>query len=241
MNRNQVIRITQLTVAVVAAFTLTGQAEAKNRANRIIVERPADLPELAQRAGQAMLLHDTEDGRTLLYIEQNGGAQMAIFDVSDPAHVKQEGLAQIDAPGSFDFVSSMGDNAELVQFRNGQGEAVLNLRKVKAPTLNSIQGLDLHGSTQRLGDDGFIIASQPTAQSTPLQSDSDDPTDYQVVDISNPLHPNTIADMKRVIEEITNDETGTTFVLTPDGLYLVRRPAVEEENFIHEWQMSHPG
>jgi hypothetical protein len=241
MNRNQVIRITQLTAAVVAAFTLTGPAEAKSRASRIIVERPADLPELAQKAGQAMLLHDTEDGRTLLYIEQNRGAQLAIFDVTDPAHVKQEGLTQVDAPGSFDFVSSLGDNAELVQFRNGRGEAVLNLHNVKAPALSTIQGLDLHGSTQRLGDDGFIIASQPTAQSTPIQSGSDDPTDYQVVDISNPLHPNTIADMKRVIEEITNDETGTTFVLTPDGLYLVRRPAVEEENFIHEWQMSHPG
>ena len=241
MNRNQVIRVTQLTVAAVAAFTLTGPAEAKSHANRIIVERPAQLPELAQVPGQAMTLHATGDGRTILYIEQNQGARLAVFDVSDPAHVKQEGLAQINAPGAFDFVSSLGDNAELVRFRNGQGEAILNMRKVKAPTLNIVQGLDLQGSTQRLGDDGFIIASQPTAQSTPMRSDSDDPTDYQVVDISNPLHPNTVADMKRVIEEITNDETGTTFVLTPDGLYLVRRPAVEEENFIHEWQMSHPG
>ncbi len=159
--------------------------------------------------------------------------------MSDPAHVKQEGSAQIDAPGSFDFVSSLGDNAELVRFRNGQGEAILNMRRVKAPTLNTIRNLDLQGSTQRLGDDGFIVAQSAT-QPTVL-SGANDPTDYEVVDISNPLHPNTVADMKRVIEEITNDETGTTFVLTPDGLYLIRRPAVEEENFIHEWQMSHPG
>jgi hypothetical protein len=236
MTRNQVIRITQLTVAVVAAFTVTGQAEAKGRANGIIVERPADLPELAQKAGQAMLLHDTEDGRTLLYIEQNRGARLAIFDVSDPAHVKEEGSARLDAPGSFDFISSLGDYAELVRFRRGQGEAVLNLHKVKDPTLTTIQGLDSQGSTQRLGEDGLIIASQPT-----VQSGVNDPTDYQVVDISNPLHPSTVADMKRVLEEITNDETGTTFVLTPDGLYLIRRPAVEQEHDIHEWQMSHPG
>ncbi len=239
MNRNQVIRVTQLTVAAVAAFTLTGQAEAKSHANRIIVERPAQLPELAQAPGQAMTLHATGDGRTILYIEQNQGARLAIFDVTDPAHVKQEGSAQVDAPGSFDFVSSLGDNAELVRFRNGQGEAILNMRKVKAPTLNTIRNLDLQGSTQRLGDDGFIVAQSAT-QPTVL-SGANDPTDYEVVDISNPLHPNTVADMKRVIEEITNDETGTTFVLTPDGLYLIRRPAVEEENFIHEWQMSHPG
>jgi hypothetical protein len=236
MNRNQVIRISQLTVAVVAAFTLTGQAEAKSRANRIVVERPADLPELAQKAGQAMLLHNTEDGRTLLYIEQNRGAQLAIFDVSDPAHVKEEGSAQLDAPGAFDFISSLGDYAELVRFRRGQGEAVLNLHNVKDPTLTRIQGLDFQGSTRRLGDDGLIIASQPTVQSGAI-----DPTDYEVVDISNPLHPSTVADMKRVFEEVTNDETGTTFVLTPDGLYLIRRPDVEEEHDIHEWQMSHPG
>ena len=239
MNRNQVIRATQLTVAAVAAFTLTGPAEAKSHANRIIVERPAQLPELAQVPGQAMTLHATGDGRTILYIEQNQGARLAIFDVTDPAHVKQVGTAQVDAPGAFDFVSSLGDNAELVRFRNGQGEAILSMRKVKAPTLNTIQGLDLQGSTQRLGDDGFIVAESAT-QPTVL-SGANDPTDYEVVDISNPLHPSTVADMKRVIEEITNDETGTTFVLTQDGLYLIRRPAVEEENFIHEWQMSHPG
>ena len=236
MNRNQVIRISQLTVAVVAALTLTGQAEAKSRANRIVVERPADLPELAQKAGQAMLLHDTGDGRTLLYIEQNRGAQLAVFDVSDPAHVKEEGSARLDAPGSFDFVSSLGDYAELVRFRRGQGEAVLNLHNVKDPTLATGQGLDIQGSTRRLGDDGLIIASQPTVQSGAI-----DPTDYEVVDISNPLHPSTVADMKRVLEEVTNDETGTTFVLTPDGLYLIRRPDVEQEHDIHEWQMSHPG
>src|SRR5467141_3926541 len=148
MNRNQVIRVTQLTVAAVAAFTLTGQAEAKSHANRIIVERPAQLPELAQAPGQAMTLHATGDGRTILYIEQNHGARLAIFDVTDPAHVKQEGSARVDAPGSFDFVSPLGDYAELVRFRHGQGGAVLNLHKVKAPTLTMIQGLDFQGSTE---------------------------------------------------------------------------------------------
>ena len=34
---------------------------------------------------------------------------------------------------------------------------------------------------------------------------------------------------KRVREEITNEETGTTFLLADDGLYLVRRPSVERD------------
>ncbi len=96
--------------------------------------------------------------------------------------------------------------------RNGQGEAVLNLHKVKVPTLNTIQGLDSQGSTERLGDDGYIVADQPNAQ-----SGSNDPN-YQVVDLSNPLHPDSVACVKQVNEKITNDETGTTFLLAADGL-----------------------
>ena len=239
MKKKQIIRISQLTLTAVAALILAGHAEARNHpSNKIILMRPADLPELAREPGQAMLLHATGDGRTLLYVEQNHGSRLAILDVTDPAHVKEEGSAQVDAPGSFDFVSSLGDYAELVRFRNGQGEAVLDLHKAEAPTLNTMQGLDSQGSTEGLGDDGFIIADQPNAPNA--QSDANDPN-YQVVDLSNPLHPNPVGDVRQVLEKITNDETGTTFLLTADGLYLIRRPAVEEEYYIHEWQMSHPG
>ena len=112
------------------------------------------------------------------------------------------------------------------------------MHKVKVPTLNTIPGLNVQGSAERLGDDGFIIADQPNAPNA--QSDANDPN-YQVDDLSNPLHPNPVGDVKQVLEKITNDETGTTFLLTAGGLYLIRRPAVEEEYYIHEWQMSHPG
>jgi hypothetical protein len=236
MNRNQITRIAQLTLTAVAALTLAGHAEARNYPSRkVIVVRPSDLPELARVTGQAMLLHATGDGRTHLYIEQNQGAQLAIFDVTDPANVIQEGSAQLDAHGEFDFVSSLGDYAELVRFRSGQGEAVLNLHKVKAPTLNIVQGMGFQGSTERLGDDGLIIADQSN-----VRSDAYNPN-YQVVDLSNPLQPIPLADVKQVREKIENDETGTTFLLAPDGLYLIRRPAVEEEYEIHEYQMEHPG
>src|SRR5580700_10366236 len=145
MNRNQVIRITQLALAAVAAFTVTGRAEARSHSNKLVVVRPAGLPEHAQMPGEAMTLHATGDGRTILYIEQNHGARLAILDVTDPAHVKQEGSAQVNAPGSFDFVSSLGADTVLVRFRNGDGEAVLNLHKVRTPTLNMIQGLNSQG------------------------------------------------------------------------------------------------
>jgi hypothetical protein len=42
-----------------------------------------------------------------------------------------------------------------------------------------------------------------------------------------------------VVEKITNYDTGTTFLLTPDGLCLIRRPAVEAELRIRQQQMTH--
>jgi hypothetical protein len=235
MNKKRIIRIAQLTLTAVVALIFTGHAEARNRhsSDKVIVVRPPDLPESARVTGQAMMLHDTMDGRTLLYIEQNHGARIAIFDVTDPAHVKAEGSAQVDAPGSFDFVSSLGADAVLVRFRNGHGEAVLNLQKVKTPTLNMIQGLYFQGSMEFLGDNVLLVAKGPS-----VRSDAND-TDYQVVDISNPLQPNPITDIKQILEKITNDETGTTFLLTADGLYLIRRPAAEEESRIRQQQMRH--
>jgi hypothetical protein len=235
MNKKRIIRIAQLTLTAVATLTFTGYAQARNHhsSDKIIVVRPAELPELARVAGQAMMLHDTLDGRTLLYVEQNHGTRLAIFDVTDPAHVKAEGSTLVDAPGPFDFVSSLGADAVLVRFRNGQGEAVLDLRKVKAPTINMIQGLYSQGATEFLGDDVLVVAKRPS-----VQSDADD-TDYQVVDISNPLHPNPLPDIKQVLEKITNDETGTTFLLTADGLYLIRRPVVEAEFRIRKQEMRH--
>jgi hypothetical protein len=235
MNKKRIIRIAQLTLAAAAALTLTASADAKNRPNKIIVVRPTDLPELARMPGEAMMLHATGDGKTHLYVEQNHGAQLAIFDVTDPANVKQESAAQLDARGPFEFVSSLGDNAELIRFENGQGEAVLDLHKAKLPTIKTVPGLTLQGATERLGDDGFIISNQASTQ-----SDANDP-DYQVVETAGTREPNRVYDVKQVREEIANDETGTTFLLAADGLYLIRRPAVEYENFIHQWQLSHPG
>ena len=236
MNKNQITRIVQLTLTAAAALTLAGNAEARNHpSSKIILVRPADLPELARVPGQAMLLHATGDGRTHLYVEQNDGARLAVFDVTDAAHVKEEGATYVNAPGAFDFVSSLGDYAELVRFRNGQGEAVLNLHKAKVPTLNTIQDLDIQGAAERLGDDGLLVADHPNVRTV-----LNDPN-YQVVDLSNPLRPAAVGDVNQVTEKLTNDETGTTYLLGADGLYLIRRPAVEEEYEIHQWQMSHPG
>jgi len=234
MKTERITRIARLTPMAVIALIVTAYAQPRNHvsSDKIIVVGPADLPELARVTGQAMMLHGTMDGRTFLYIEQNHGARLAVLDVTDPARVKTEASARVNAPGSFDFVSSLGTDTVLVRFRNGDGEAVLNLHKVRAPTLNMIQGLNSQGAAEFLGDDVLVVAKRTSVESDPSE------TDYQVVDISNPLQPSSLPDINEVLEKVTNYQTGTTFLLTSDGLYLIRRPAAEAESRTREQQMA---
>jgi hypothetical protein len=214
-------------IAIVTAGTLAAPAAYSRISNNLIVVPPTDLPELARQTGEAMFLHDTFDGRSLLYIEQNHGAQLAMFDVTDPSHVKGKGSVQIDAPGPFDFVSTLGNRAEVVRFRQGQGSAVLDLHKANVPTLTKVQGLTLQGATMALGDDGFIVTSRADSNAQSAQ-------DAQVVGTASRGDLNHVFDVRDVREELTKHDTGTTFLLTQSGLYVVRRPLVERENELRE-------
>src|ERR1035441_4914799 len=79
----------RVAIAIVASGTVAAPAVYAKPFNNLVVVVPTELPELARRAGEAMLLRETVDGRALLYIEQNQGARMAILDVTDPSHVKR--------------------------------------------------------------------------------------------------------------------------------------------------------
>jgi hypothetical protein len=218
-------------IAIVATGTVAAPAAYARSSNNLILVPPTDLPGLAQQAGEGMLLH-TIDRRTVLYIEQNQGTRLAILDVTDPGHVKGEGSVQIDAPGPFDFVSTLGHRADviLIRYRQGQGSAVLDLRKVKHPTLTKIQGLTLRGTTLALGDDGFTVSSQGDSNAASTR-------DVQVVDIASLGDLNHVLDVKEVSEELTKPDTGTTFLLAKSGLYEIRRPAVERENRFREQEL----
>jgi hypothetical protein len=209
----------RVAIAIVASGTVAAPA-VYARASNIVLVPPTALPESARQSGDAMFLYATVDGRTLLYIEHDQGARMAILDVTDPEQIKGEGTVPLDASGPFDFVSTLGQQAELVRFRQGHGSAVLDLHKVKVPTLRKIGGLTLQGPTMPLGGDGFIV-------STPTGADERSDRDYQVVDTASSRELFRVFDVKHVLQEIENKDTGTTFLLTQSGLYLVRRPAVE--------------
>jgi hypothetical protein len=193
--------VCKLAIAMLSAIAASPITYA-NPSNRTVLVPPTELPTLARQGGEAMFLRNTWDGRKLLYVEQRQDAQLAIFDVTDPAHVKGAGSAQLNAPGPFDFVGALGGRAELVRFRQGQGDAVLDLYH-KVPMLKNVQ--ELHAQT-----------------STVLVDDSSSAKDFSVRDADG--H---IVEVKQVRQEITNVDTGTTFLLAEKGLYLIRRPALE--------------
>jgi hypothetical protein len=209
----------RVAIAIVASG-IAAQAGYAGSSNNLIVVPPAQLPELARQSGEAMLLHETIDGTTLLYIEQNQGGRLAILDVTDPAHIKGEGSVQLDAPGPFDFVAALGNRSELIRFRQNQENTVLNLRKVKAPTLERVQGLTLKGQGTPLDNDGFTVSSQTNAQANP-------DFQVQVVNTANSRELDRVFNVKGIREEITKYDTGTTFLLTEGGLFLIRRPVKE--------------
>jgi hypothetical protein len=212
----------RVAMAIVASGTVA-VSPLYAKSSSLIVVAPADLPALARHRGDAMLLHDTNDGRTLLYIEQDRGTRLAILDVTDPGHVRGEGTVQLDVTGPFDFISTVGNAAEVIRFRQGQGNAVLDLHQVKLPSLMRLEGLTLQGPVLPLGDDGFTVSGQV---GTVREAADPQPTrDYQVVDASRPWDSRRVFDVKDVREALTKQDTGTTFLLTDAGLYLIRRPS----------------
>jgi len=217
-------RIRRLAITLVASAAIGTQGASAGSSNNIVLVPPAGLPELARKAGEAMFLREAHDGRTVLYIEQDQGTALAILDVTDPRHVTSDGSVRLDVPGVFDFISDLGSRAALIRFRQGQGSAVLDFHNDKRPSLKIIQGIPMQGSLVRLGNDGFTVTSP--VEATPL---SDSFVDTSVIDIANLPDRVRVFDVKRVREEITNEETGTTFLLADDGLYLVRRPSVERD------------
>jgi hypothetical protein len=213
-------RLRRVVALLIASGTAATHLAYAWPSDRPIVLGPAALPEVARQPGQALLLHESPDGRTLLYVEQNQGARLAVFDVTHPEHVKSDGAVQLDAPGPFDFVSTVGKRAEVVRFREGNGIALLDLDKADAPVLKTAQRLTLLDSTTPLVAQG-VSASRKIAASGQVSQD------YQLVATDSVEEYKGVPDASQIREQVTKLDTGTTFLLTESGLYEIRRPAAE--------------
>jgi hypothetical protein len=190
---------------------------------------PASLPEPARQAGEAMLLHDAADGRTLLYVEQDQGARLAVFDVTNPAHIKSDGSVQLNVPGPFDFVANLGNDREVVRFRRCQAEALLDFNRANVPTLETVQQLALQGITMPPDANGSADGGKADASARP-------PRRFDAVEAASPEEFKGILEATQIRDQVTKSDTRTTFLLTANGLYVIRRPIAERDKERREWE-----
>jgi hypothetical protein len=236
MKTRKAVRFGNLAIAAVAGLLLTlpVQAEIKSHSGHLIIEQPADLPEMARTPGQALFLYQAGDGEIYLYVEQQNGARLAVFDVTDPAKIKAAASVPVQAPGAFDFVRYLNDRAELVRFRDTGQLAELDLREPKSPTLKITNTLREPAHTESLGQTGLVMINTHYHYVGGAVAH-----DYRVADVSTPAHRTPLATIKQVKHKVVNEETGTTYLLGSDGLTVVRRPRVEEdykiEKIYEEW------
>ena len=210
--------------AMVALISVSPvHAEVRSKSNEVIVLQPTDLPEQAQTPGNSLFLYSDGQGWTYLYIEQQQGARLTTFDVTDPGKIKFVSSTTLTSPGPFDFVRPVGGRAELIRFRDGKGVAVLDLHTAKKPTVKNIAGLSESGATQPLGESAFMMIDEPYNYIRAV------PRDYQVIDISSPSDPHLVTTVKEVKHQAVNEDTGTTFLLGSQGLTVIRRLNVEND------------
>jgi hypothetical protein len=219
--------------ALLALFSVSAvHAEVRSKSNDIIVLQSTDLPEQAQTPGNSFFLYSDNDGSTYLYIEQQQGARLTTFNVTDPSKIKFVSSTMLTSPAPFDFVRPVGGRAELIRFRDGKGVAVLDLHTAKKPTVKIISGLSESGSTEPLGELAFMMINEPYNYTLAV------PRDYQVIDISSPSDPLLVTTVKEVKHRVVNGDTGTTFLLGSGGLTVIRRLSVENDYKTHLMQLS---
>lgn len=224
-------RVGKALMGVLCAAVLTSQVVAKPTSKSIVVESPADLPELAQRSSEAMYLHQTGDGRTVLYLEQDQGRTLAILDVTNPAAIRALAQVSVDARSPYDFVQNTGDTAVLIHYRNHSGYALINFKKFKHPVLMEAPQLPHLADTEALGHNALLLTSRGP-------SDDADPRSQEVVDISDPSKPVVLAAVESVQQRLDRSDTGTLFLLSNAGVTVIRRLDVEEDYKIALNQMN---
>jgi hypothetical protein len=217
-------------VFAVLATNITANAVTNKppHSRTIVVQSPSNLPVLAQANSEAMYLHKSGDGRTVLYVESAEGTKLTALDVTDPAKIQRLAETQLVVPSRFDFVESVGNNSALVRYRDGSGEALLNFKHCKHPALGDASAFTGTETAEKLGETGLLSASTNAAVGPIVDSD---PT-YKVWDSSNASHPNLLATIPGVTQRLSNADTGTLFLLTGNGITVIRRLRVEEDHKI---------
>ena len=147
-----------------------------------------------------------------LYIEEDHGRNLAIFDVRNPARIKFRKLVSINAPAPFDFEQLIAPHTILIRYRDGSGEAILNLSDAKKPLLQL---------TSDKPTETYIIpvSNERAKQTGEAVQDTATPRDYQIV-APNSQAP--LITIKSVIQQQNDVGNETTYLLGATGLTVIR-------------------
>ena len=215
-----------LAVGIVALAAVTAEAATKET---IVTQSPSHYPALSQENSEAMYLRSTPGGAVVLYVEANNGRTLDVVDVTDPANARRMAQVSLPAHSAFDFVLPTADGV-MVRFRDGSGEAFLSLSKYKQPTLVSSSELNATGSAEKF-DDAIVLTTVKGAAVESLV----DPT-YRVYDDTTSPGLKLTATISDVSQEIERKATGTLYLLSKNGVTVVRQPQIEQTYF--EYQLS---
>jgi hypothetical protein len=187
-----------LAIAAVIGLLLIvpAQAEVKSHSGNLIIEQPADLPEMARTPGQALFLHQAGEPETNLYLEQQNSAQLAIFNVRDPAKIKAAAWVPLRAAGVFDFVRYLSGRSELVRFRDSGQLAEFDFREPTKPAQKNSSSLSEAGHSESLAQTGLVVINARYRYVGGTVGH-----DYRVADVSNPAHPTLLATIKQVKQQ----------------------------------------
>jgi hypothetical protein len=222
--KEDIMKQTIKTILVAMAVTFgTISAQASPKSDFIVQTLPTS-PEFAQNTSQDLLLHNAVNGATYLYVEQEQGSVLSIFDVTDPAHMKLATSVHTEARGSYDFISPVGGNAELIAFRDGSGTAILDLRKIKSPRLTSIAA---SVPTEMLGTAGYLSLRQPATPTASAHLQ-----DIQLVETNQ--SPRLVTTIANVTKQVTRPETGTIFLLGKGKITVIRRIDSEQDYAVQQ-------
>ena len=215
--------VSGLIAAVLVAGSAYAYGSTRAPQGNIAVESPAHAAGLALPGAEAIYLHDTGDGRTLLYIEAQGGGSLSIVDVTDPASVRMLALVPIAARGSFDFMGPADYYSVIIRYRNGAGMALLNLKKDTRPALSEGTAEMLHARSAETLDQNALLLTVGASMAPPSFATRT----YSVLDTSNPSRPSLLATIPAVKQRLSNPYTGTLFLLNREGVTMVRSLSTE--------------
>jgi hypothetical protein len=201
------------------------QSDDRHHSKTIIVDSPSALPVLAQPDREALYLQARGDGRTFLFVEEIGGKNISILDVTNPTQIHGIARANVSATGPFNFVKSLNDRAILISYRDQTGLAVVDVKKFDRPIVTQIFTGARAIPTQTIDDSGALLlesAHGAWASETSVR-------DYQVIDTSASLRPEIVAIVPDVQQTLLKSDTETLFLLSSRGVTAIRHSRAERD------------